>query len=517
MPESFDNNTTTIINTANTYNSPPKKFINLHPSAKNHFESYILLFEGDTVSIARDQGNKYPRIQEDTGFFSELTPLKVTQTADAFFAVQQQCIADFVQLTKNSFVGSTCIIGGTYDNEILLGNIGDSRCYQVNVSHQSVTCEYMTCDQIPRVPTERQLILNNGGNIYQEYVNGQLAITRALGDKNFPVTREAEYTRFKYKPNVHVKQYLLVCSDGITEKLSREDIQHIFDTHRHHPNLAEIILNEALMRGNVHDNSIALVIPLKSNMFSLFGVLDGHASQGTNDVNLISGMLSDEFTDLFLKKSLVNNQFFIESNRLSLLSYYIENGAKHYPAKHGLLSVKSPIKHWQAPLSQIRCDNSAGEHSSELMQQLTKYQDALLKSYGSKPIHMQDPITNCIRNLAFVLTHVVLNPVTQNRLDVLNEFVEFANEQYPQQSQFSMLRFLFAGAVGFILGCCTGFLLATALPQVKEYRALFTLTLALTGTAASLIAYSCLYSKSNNDRDQLLTEATEYINNQSVI
>ena len=84
---------------------------------------------------------------------------------------------------------------------IICANVGDSRC----VVGSSGTTIAMTEDHKPSNPPEKKRIELAGGFVSMDRVNGELAMSRALGD-----------FRYKEDPNLNELTYPVICYPDIT-------------------------------------------------------------------------------------------------------------------------------------------------------------------------------------------------------------------------------------------------------------------------------------------------------------
>jgi len=128
--------------------------------------------------------------------------------------------------------GSTAVFAMITPSHIIVGNVGDSRC---------VMCEDrktipMSFDHKPTNPPEEARILAAGGLVTVERVNGDLAVSRALGDFSFKTRRdlpdhaqqvscEPEFQSHERSAN---DQYLVLCCDGIWDVMTNEDVNDFY-------------------------------------------------------------------------------------------------------------------------------------------------------------------------------------------------------------------------------------------------------------------------------------------------
>lgn len=216
--------------------------------------------------------------------------------------------------------GTTAAVVLLADAQILVANLGDSKAFLCSEGYQSpseakatifrivrqrraegvsssvkdrdqlksmasngwtvLIAKELTTDHHPDKEGEKSRVESAGGNISKwagvARVNGQLAVSRAIGDihfKNFGVTSVPEVT--DWQPLTANDSYVIAASDGVFEKLSPQDICDIlWDPLSHFTireelntscsySLADCIVNAAFERGSM-DNLAALVIPMRS-------------------------------------------------------------------------------------------------------------------------------------------------------------------------------------------------------------------------------------------------------------
>jgi serine/threonine protein phosphatase PrpC len=107
-----------------------------------------------------------------------------------------------------TFVFSICFS----DGRVLIGNVGDSRAY----IFKDDKIKFITTDHDPANPVEEERIIKRGGfvAIYGcARLNGELAVSRYIGDKCYPSDHECDFTWFE--PG-EVDIVLLVC-DGVSD------------------------------------------------------------------------------------------------------------------------------------------------------------------------------------------------------------------------------------------------------------------------------------------------------------
>ncbi|CAL5432933.1 unnamed protein product [Camellia sinensis] len=220
--------------------------------------------------------------------------------------------------------GSTATVILIADDQILVANVGDSKALLCSEEFQSLSeakatllrlyrqrrhngaippikyndgsklavsnglahfsAKELTTDHHPDRDDERSRVESAGGHILEwggvSRVNGQLAVSRAIGDisfKSYGVISAPELT--DWQPLTSNDSYLVVASDGIFEKLSPQGVcDLLWEFHNNGTvrsdlsascsySLADCIVNSALEKGSI-DNMAAVVVPLRSTGFS---------------------------------------------------------------------------------------------------------------------------------------------------------------------------------------------------------------------------------------------------------
>jgi len=112
---------------------------------------------------------------------------------------------------------------------ILVGNVGDSRAM---LARDGVALVSLSEDHKPNNPGEHARIVESGGSVRNNRVNGDLAVSRAFGDfkyKNKPQLRADQQAVTAVPEFIEVKglggsDYLVICCDGFIEVLDNERI-----------------------------------------------------------------------------------------------------------------------------------------------------------------------------------------------------------------------------------------------------------------------------------------------------
>ncbi|XP_059093408.1 probable protein phosphatase 2C T23F11.1 [Tigriopus californicus] len=129
---------------------------------------------------------------------------------------------------KDEMSGSTAITALVRDNKVFINNVGDSRCI-AGVSGKALA---LSVDHKPQDEKEHQRIVNAGGFVEFNRVNGNLALSRALGDFAFKTntTLPAEEQVVSSCPDIVVREigddwdFILLACDGIWDVLTNQDV-----------------------------------------------------------------------------------------------------------------------------------------------------------------------------------------------------------------------------------------------------------------------------------------------------
>jgi len=159
----------------------------------------------------------------------------------------------------------------------LHANIGDSRTVLAKYRGDGAGYEAKTCtvDHKPTDPVERQRIEAAGGSVTLQRVDGQLALSRAFGDRLLKTPKESpgELRKVTANPDFRSfeatdKDFLLLCCDGIYEAEifeRQEVIDWVANELKNTDDTAKVcadLLDECLRRGS-HDNMSAMIVQFK--------------------------------------------------------------------------------------------------------------------------------------------------------------------------------------------------------------------------------------------------------------
>ena len=144
---------------------------------------------------------------------------------------------------KISDLGTTCVVAFLKNNDLYVANVGDSRAYLISedkikqiINDHSVVNELLMQGKI----TSDEAKIANNKNI----------ITRALGSLN-------SIPDF-YEMNIKNDDKILICTDGLTNCLSNEEIYNIL-TKNSLEKAIEVLINNANQNGGTDNITAALI------------------------------------------------------------------------------------------------------------------------------------------------------------------------------------------------------------------------------------------------------------------
>ncbi|XP_027173701.1 probable protein phosphatase 2C 27 [Coffea eugenioides] len=212
----------------------------------------------DAAQFVRDQ---LPRvIVEDADF-----PLELEKVVTRSFLKTDAAFANSCFLKPSQSSGTTALTAMIFGRSLLVANAGDCRAV---LSRRGVAIE-MSKDHRPCCMNERMRIESLGGYIVDDYLNGSLGVTRALGDwhkglkegdKGGPLTAEPE---LKLLTLTKEDEFLIIGSDGIWDDFrSQNAVDFVRRRLQEHNNVKQCcmeMVNEAKKRGAIDNLTVVIV------------------------------------------------------------------------------------------------------------------------------------------------------------------------------------------------------------------------------------------------------------------
>eukprot|EP00828_Plagiopyla_frontata_P006786 TRINITY_DN13053_c0_g1_i4.p2 TRINITY_DN13053_c0_g1~~TRINITY_DN13053_c0_g1_i4.p2 ORF type:complete len:342 (+),score=68.12 TRINITY_DN13053_c0_g1_i4:45-1070(+) len=189
--------------------------------------------------------------------FEELDDIMEEQDKDSYYT--QGCTANVILIR---------------DNQLFLANSGDSRSL---LSLKNGDVEQLSIDHKPELESERTRIINAGGFVMNGRINGNLNLSRALGDLEYKKSKEKSKAEqiISCVPEIIERtidetfNYILMGCDGIFEMLSNESLfEYIYNQMRSTEdnlaltveNLLEQIIAPNTQQGIGCDNMSAILL-----------------------------------------------------------------------------------------------------------------------------------------------------------------------------------------------------------------------------------------------------------------
>eukprot|EP01094_Clydonella_sp_ATCC50884_P014289 TRINITY_DN2468_c0_g1_i1.p1 TRINITY_DN2468_c0_g1~~TRINITY_DN2468_c0_g1_i1.p1 ORF type:complete len:714 (+),score=260.83 TRINITY_DN2468_c0_g1_i1:247-2142(+) len=125
--------------------------------------------------------------------------------------------------------GSTAVVAVLYEGTLYIANAGDSEAVLYRTSDAGeLEAEVLTVKHVAKDPSEKERIEEAGGAVFSGRVFGALAVSRALGDRDFKVpTSEANFVSAEPHITAEVvtslEKFLLLACDGLWDVVSYND------------------------------------------------------------------------------------------------------------------------------------------------------------------------------------------------------------------------------------------------------------------------------------------------------
>lgn len=167
-----------------------------------------------------------------------------------FLAVDEDMLQD--DEMKDELAGTTAICVLYKDRKMFCGNVGDSRA----IASSAGEIQQLSFDHKPSNEEETNRIIAAGGWVEFNRVNGNLALSRALGDFVFKKNdkKNAEEQIVTAYPDVTITEltedteFVILACDGIWDVLTNEEVVDFVRTRIAEGMLPEIICEELMTR-----------------------------------------------------------------------------------------------------------------------------------------------------------------------------------------------------------------------------------------------------------------------------
>lgn len=225
---------------------------------------------------------------------------------EGFMECDQDMLKD--EQMRDEMSGTTAIIILLKNNKIYCGNVGDSR----SIASKKGALEQLSFDHKPSNDDETRRIIAAGGWVEFNRVNGNLALSRALGDFCFKKneSKSAEEQIVTALPDVIIKdltpdhEFIVLACDGIWDVLSNQEVVDFVRTRIAQNMAPEQICEELLTRclapdcqmgGLGCDNMTVIIVCLLQG-----GTYEGLTQKCARPSDAHSGALNNEIEPAFL-------------------------------------------------------------------------------------------------------------------------------------------------------------------------------------------------------------------------
>lgn len=172
--------------------------------------------------------------------------------------------ADFCSDERFRTHGATCCFAVVrYDSnsntyKATVANVGDSRCMVITTDGK---LRFVTSDHKPEDEPETKRIKAAGGSVSFGRVDGELAMSRSIGDYNYKGNGNLQQLQQKViaEPDVteltiEKGESMIICCDGLVEKLTSEQVVSyvygLYPEHKKDPaTIMAALLDESLRQG----------------------------------------------------------------------------------------------------------------------------------------------------------------------------------------------------------------------------------------------------------------------------
>ena len=269
-------------------------------------------------------GGRYDGLQQDAVIGIEAD----INSADDAKKLLRSSLEEAASEYKNHNGGSTATVAAiTPDGKLTIAQIGDSTVmvFVEDIKTGQIESHNLTVDQSPSAEFDR--IQRDGGFVFQDRVNGQLAVGRAIGDRAVGpgVSSTPDINTYDLN-NIYGEDkrvFVVVGSDGLTDYASIGDLSKNVKGQNSAQSIAESMVEDAkskfvqLRPGSQSDNISASVLEFDPNSksASFIGVMDGHGPGGEIVSRGVQNNLEHAFRAFVPRAQLDNKQNFVEENQ----------------------------------------------------------------------------------------------------------------------------------------------------------------------------------------------------------
>jgi len=255
--------------------------------------------------------------------------------------------------------GTTAVAALITEKYVIFSNCGDSRGVLSSRAEGGVSKPALcTLDHKPSNPPERERIMNAGGNVMIQRVNGSLAVSRALGDFEYKNVEGKSPTEqlVSPEPEFYVKsrdkesdEFLVLACDGVWDVMTNEDICSFISDRMRVTDDLEAIANEVIdtcLHKGSRDNMSIIIIA-----FPAAPKIDSESKRKDEELDRLLGQKVEEIVK--------ENENDIEFPRV--FQRLVDEDIPNLPTGGELFSKKLLIEEAYNKLCPDKADTAAGE------------------------------------------------------------------------------------------------------------------------------------------------------------
>lgn len=219
------------------------------PNLTNDYNTSLFgIFDGhggnDVVKYIKD---RVPEIIK--GYINDLCPI------EKCFMNSFNKIDEELKFYDSEYTGSTATIVLIKDNMIYCANVGDSRAYIIYDN----SIKQISVDHKCSIPSEAERIISMGGKITKNRVQGQLVLSRSLGDlycKKYGVSNVPDISVNKIDYNI---KYVVIASDGVWDVVDENTVLNMSKSNKNADQFCKELVDLSIKK-ETKDNVSCIVI-----------------------------------------------------------------------------------------------------------------------------------------------------------------------------------------------------------------------------------------------------------------
>ncbi|AGO11481.1 AaceriACR239Cp [[Ashbya] aceris (nom. inval.)] len=177
--------------------------LDISPEGSDDHIAYYCVFDGHGgASVAQFCGEQFSRILQQQKDFGGGAPNFARALVAAFIAADEELLKDPVLANDHSGCTATTLLVSRKQQLLVCANSGDSR----TVLSTAKNAKALSFDHKPTLRSEQSRIVAADGFVEMDRVNGNLALSRAIGD-----------FEFKSNPNLAPHEQIVTCVPDVLE------------------------------------------------------------------------------------------------------------------------------------------------------------------------------------------------------------------------------------------------------------------------------------------------------------